>query len=421
MVVRIHHCLTDGVSGVGILNVLLDASPVPARSRKRLRVRPPAEPANASVLGGILNSCFTVSRRALLGSSELLAMGRELLAAIAKTESAPAPIQPQAKGNPNLPPPSAEAVLQRVPEIAQAAERLPFNVVCHGPQRLAWTQIPLDEIKAVKQTCGATVNDVILTVVTLAVRRYVERHGVPLQGRLLRLVIPVNVRGEGDVSELGNRITFLPLALPLDVGDPRALLAVVRERMLFSRGVHLPELVGIFGTFLGIIPTALQAVIGPLISQLPISLCNMICTNVPGPQQLLYLCGHKLLSLYPYVPIGGEMGMNCAVMTYNGTAFFGFSGDAHAIPDLERLEKFVNDGFKKLRQAAGVPAARTRRSPPAPRPKRSPARVPSPPSKPPASRAASQVGPASAAPEPPAKPKAEPEREPNALSTAAGA
>ena len=62
--------------------------------------------------------------------------------------------------------------------------------------------------------------------------------------------------------------------------------------------------------------------------------------------------GHKMLSWYPWVPIGGLMGINCAILTYNGTAFFGFTGDVHAAPDLLRLESFLRLSFAELRRAA---------------------------------------------------------------------
>ena len=80
----------------------------------------------------------------------------------------------------------------------------------------------------------------------------------------------------------------------------------------------------------------------------------MVCTNVPGPQYPLYLLGHKILHCYPYVPVGGEMALNCAILTYNGTAYFGFSGDVHAAPDLRRLETLLKLSFTELREAAGV-------------------------------------------------------------------
>jgi hypothetical protein len=79
---------------------------------------------------------------------------------------------------------------------------------------------------------------------------------------------------------------------------------------------------------------------------------------VRGPATPLYLLGHQMLACYPYVPIGGEMGMNCAVLTYNGTAFFGFTGDAHAIPDLEQFEKFLNASFAELRKRLAGAAPR---------------------------------------------------------------
>jgi hypothetical protein len=98
----------------------------------------------------------------------------------------------------------------------------------------------------------------------------------------------------------------------------------------------------------------MQGMTGPLISQLPITPFNMVCTNVPGPQFPLYLLGHKMLQCYPYVPVGGEMAVNCAILSYNGTVYFGFSGDAHIAPDLKQMEKLLLASFIELRDAAGI-------------------------------------------------------------------
>ena len=92
----------------------------------------------------------------------------------------------------------------------------------------------------------------------------------------------------------------------------------------------------------------------PQISRLPITPFNMVCTNVPGPQFPLYLFGHKMLQWYPYVPIGGELALNCAILSYNGMVYFGFSGDVHISPDLNRLEKFLKLSFSELRDAVGL-------------------------------------------------------------------
>jgi hypothetical protein len=247
-------------------------------------------------------------------------------------------------------------------ELAQPTERLPYNVLCHGPQKFDWAELPMTEIVAVKQACGTTVNEVVLTVLSMALRRYAEMHELNTKGRKLRLVIPVNVRPHGEATVTGNQITFLPVDIPWGVRDPRAFLTLVQERVKFSRTAHGAELVGLLGILLGALPTSLQTLAGSMLSQLPISVCNSICTNVHGPRTPLYLLGHKMLSTYPYVPIGGEMGMNCAVMSYDGTLFVGFTGDAKAIPDLARLAVFFRESFKELREAAGIRIAKKKRA-----------------------------------------------------------
>ncbi len=355
IITRMHHCLADGLAGVGLLNVLMDrnpeAHPLP---RRKLRFRiPRKETSAASLLDELISSSSSVAQRVITAQTEFLGVLQQVLGA-QQQEGGPHG-EPQANGAGNL---SVEDFARFMPEVTGTTQRLPFNVICRGPQNFRWAEVPLDEIKAIKQAAGATVNDVVLTVVASAIQRYVERQKVNVEGRLLRIGIPVNVRGSGSVSELGNRITFLPLTVPLDIRSPRKLMTAIRERVAFLKGTHVAELVGMAGTMLGTIPTAAQVVVGPIISQLPLGLCNLIVTNVPGPQFPLYLFGHKLLRFYPYVPIGGDIGINCAVLTYNGTAYFGFTGDAHAAPDLWRLEKFLTASFVELRKSLRIRSPR---------------------------------------------------------------
>jgi diacylglycerol O-acyltransferase len=372
IVFRVHHCLVDGVAGVAMMSVIMDASPVPPPPpQKRDFVAPPARDSFAVLLNQLITASFSSVQRLLTAQSEVLTLTKQVVDALGKPQGggeAPLPSSDGAQIK------SVADLLDMVPELTAPAERLPFNVVCRGPQQFSWTEIPMAEIKAIRHACEVTVNDVVLTIVTAAVRRYAELHGVPLNGRLLRIVVPVNVRGNGDTNELGNRITFLPVAVPLDVRDPRKLIAAVHQRMEFLKNARIGELVGSAGSLLGTIPPALQAVLGPIASQLPLTLCNLICTNVPGPQVPLYLLGHKLLQWYPYVPIGGEMGINCAVLSYEGLAYFGFTGDAYAAPDSARMEGFLEKSFAELRKAARVT---TRVQKPAPK-KTQAAAVPAP-------------------------------------------
>jgi diacylglycerol O-acyltransferase / wax synthase len=341
MVIRLHHCMADGISGVGIMHVLLDTSATPEKiaAIPERREAPSTTDSIALLLNQTLKTYQSFVQGAVTAQAEVVNIARGLLAGATNGHT--------------------DDIIHLVPELATPSQRLPFNVICRGPQRIAWGEIPMADIKAIRQNCGGTVNDVILTVVTATIRRYAALHGVKLGGRQLRIIVPVNVRGNGDVTELGNRITFLPINLPLDVRDPRMLLARVGERMAFLRGIGVTEVVGFMGSLISKIPLPAQAFLAPLITQLPLSLCNMICTNVPGPQQPLYLLGHELLRCYPYVPIGGEMGVNVAILSYNGTAYVGFGGDVHAVPDIDCFEEMLRESFGELRKLTTVNLPKT--------------------------------------------------------------
>jgi len=191
----------------------------------------------------------------------------------------------------------------------------------------------------------------VLSLVTATIQRYLELHGDSTQGRLLRIMVPVNLRGSTGANELGNRISLVPVTLPLDIRQPRKLLAAVHERTEFLKRAHTAELVSLAGGLIGVLPLSAQAVAGQVLNRLSFTPFNMVCTNVPGPQLPLYLLGHKMSECYPYVPVGGEMTLNCAILTYNGTAYFGFSGDQYAVRDLRRLESLLKRNFEQLCQS----------------------------------------------------------------------
>jgi diacylglycerol O-acyltransferase / wax synthase len=336
LIIRMHHCLADGIAGVGIINVLLDASPeAPRLPNKKLKFRVPSpQDPLTSLTAGVLDSYSDFVKRMLSAMTDLLTMAE------------------RAGGNGGSLVTSEFATL--FPEITAFTERLRFNIIYRGPQKFACTEIPLPAVKAIRHKTGTSINDVILALVTATIRRYCELHGDRVKGKLLRIMVPVNLRGNGSAVELGNRISLVPVTIPLDIRQPRKLLAAVHKRTEFLKGVHAAELVSLAGGLIGMFPTSMQGMTGPLISQLPITPFNMVCTNVPGPQFPLYLLGHKMLQCYPYVPVGGEMAVNCAILSYDGMVYFGFSGDAHAAPDLKQMEKLLHASFTELRDAAGV-------------------------------------------------------------------
>ena len=331
------------------MNVLLDASSVaPRLPRKKLRLPPPPrrDPLT-SLMSGVVDSYSDVVKRILSALEDMVSIAERVTA----------------NGGGDLP---ADQFSRLLPEITAFTERLRFNVPYRGPQKFTWGELPLADIKTIRHSCDASVNDVILALMTATIRRYSELHGDRVKGKLLRMMVPVNLRGNESPTELGNRISLVPVTIPLDIRNPRKLLAAAHERTNFLKRVHAAELVSLAGGLIGFFPTSVQALAGPLVSQLPITPFNLVCTNVPGPQFPLYLLGHEMLRCYPYVPIGGEMAVNCAILSYNGTVYFGFSGDVHAAPDLGRLETFLEQSFAELREAAssGTPRKKRKRASP---------------------------------------------------------
>jgi diacylglycerol O-acyltransferase / wax synthase len=337
LIARMHHCLADGIAGVGIMSVLMDPSPAtPAlpKRKRRLRIPSPLDPVS-SLVESVTSSYSSFMDRVLSAWANMLNITERTIA--------------------NGVNPPSEDISRYMPEVTSPTERLFFNAIYRGPQRFACTETSLDEIKAIRKTCGASVNDVLLALVTATIRRYSELHGERVKGRLFRVMVPVNLRGnDTSPSQLGNCISLVPVTIPLDIRNPKKLLTAVHRRTEFLKRTHAAEFVSLASGLIAVLPNPLQAFVGPQISRLPITPFNMVCTSVPGPQFPLYLLGHKMLQWYPYVPIGGELALNCAILSYNGMVYFGFSGDVHISPDLNRLEKLLQLSFSELRDAVGL-------------------------------------------------------------------
>ena len=95
-------------------------------------------------------------------------------------------------------------------------------------------------------------------------------------------------------------------------------------------------------------------------------LLNLICTNVPGSPTPRYRVGKRMLSSYPHVSTGYELGVGVAVQSYNGKMCFGLAADAVAAADVKSLRDFIGASWEELCRAAGLrpaarPAARRRR------------------------------------------------------------
>jgi WS/DGAT/MGAT family acyltransferase len=251
-----------------------------------------------------------------------------------------------------------EQVVDRMPELLSPLEHLPFNRPCSGERRVYWTEFPFAEARAIRNACGCTVNDVVLTVVAGAVARYTKLHGQTVKNRFFRPLVPVNVPQPGDnIGAFGNLISLLPVTLPLGIRDPIARMHHIHDLTLAMKGARMPELLRVGLAWLGLLPPPVQAFLAGNLGWLntPIPLFHMVCTNVPGPQLPLYTCGKRMVACYPHVPTGMDVGISVAIESYDQKLYFALTTDALAAPDGDRMREFLEVSFKELREAAGVP------------------------------------------------------------------
>jgi diacylglycerol O-acyltransferase len=337
LILRVHHSMVDGISGISLVNALFDTTREP-RGVDAKPFSPPPLPDSKQLLVEGLAGMWAESAERLIGAQvTLLKMAHAFLGDSSRT--------------------SMRALLATIPDLLRPTERLPFNGPCSGVRGYCWTSSPFAEARAIRSVLGGTINDVILSVVAGAVARYVMAHREPVRNRFVRLMIPVNLRTEDPNGRVGNEISMLPLSLPLDIDDPAERLRVVAKRSAAMKAAHIADVVQLIGIGLGWTPPTLQHFLAelPFMPQRePALIVNMVCTNVPGPMVPLYSNGHELLTYYPYVPCGSDVGISVAISSYNQKLYYGVTSDAQAAPDADLFRDFLVEAYEELREAAGI-------------------------------------------------------------------
>jgi diacylglycerol O-acyltransferase len=224
-----------------------------------------------------------------------------------------------------------------------AAPSSVLNTELSSPLRhLVRTQHPLEDLKAVKRAYGTTVNDVMLAAVAGAVRAYLIREGErPIA---LKAMVPVNVRGSGDV--LGNHISFVFADLPCDEPDPLIRLRRVHETMSQRKRDGEPE-----GADLALKAAALTLpAIQHSFSRFMASprTFNLVVSNIPGPAEPLYMLGCPLRATYPVVPLADRHALSVGMTTVRDLACFDIYADRETLPHADGLARDIDEAIAEL-------------------------------------------------------------------------
>ena len=216
-------------------------------------------------------------------------------------------------------------------------------------KRAVWSApFPLEDVKRVGRAFGGTVNDVLLSTMAGALRRYVHSRGEGIDGVNIRGVVPVNLRPIELDEDLGNQFGLVFLTLPIGVGDP--LSRLYRLKSYMDELKSSAEAVAAFGILgvLGAVPLCLQDV--------GISIFDTkgtaVMTNVPGPRQQLYLAGAPIKMLMAWVPQSGRIGLGVSIISYDGQVFLGVATDEGLVPDPERILDYFSEEFEEIKSLA---------------------------------------------------------------------
>jgi diacylglycerol O-acyltransferase len=330
MIAKVHHCMVDGISGVDLMKILFDITPdsvAPPKPEPVTEEKPKKDMAQMffdSVLGAMQET-----------SARLMEMQGGLMYVVSNLTN-PQTLEAL---------PSLGEVL---PAVTTPPPMLPFNGPCSGERRLAWSEFSFAEARIIRNVLGGTVNDVVLTLLSEAVSRYVRFHGQTTKDKIVRFMVPVSLRQKEQRGALGNIISILPVEIPLETEDLQARFKFVHEKTNLMKTARLAEGLLTLGSLYTMMPAPLQSLIGAL-AELPFPPFNMVATNVPGPQVPIYLAGRKMLVQYPYVPIGYGLGLGCAILSYNQTLHFGLSSDAQAMADVEKFKEILDEVFEDLK------------------------------------------------------------------------
>src|SRR5438477_9637416 len=217
----------------------------------------------------------------------------------------------------------------------QAAPPSPFNVRIGPHRRFTWVQGDLAEFKAIKNSLGGSVNDVVLAVVAGALGRYLRRNGHPTGDLVLKAMVPVSVRADVDRGALGNRVAAMWAPLPVGMTDPVQRLLKIRRQMDGIKDSGQAVGAQVLTQLSGFAPPTIMAQAARL--QARQRLFNLVVTNVPGPQFPLYVLGRELEALYPMVPLARNTALGIAILSYDGQLNFGLTADYDALADVDRL------------------------------------------------------------------------------------
>lgn len=196
----------------------------------------------------------------------------------------------------------------------------------------------------------------MLTLVAGGLRELLQSRGENVEGRGVRVLVPVSVREPGERGVYNNRVSAMVPTLPVSTEDPVARLQSVRTQMDKLKQSGQAVAGEVLTSLSGFAPPLLLALGGRLAARSPNLGVQTGVTNVPGPQRPLQTLGRRLLESFPFVPLIGNVRISIAIFSYNGGLYFGVTGDYDSSGDVDVLTAGVERGLAELLRMSQPPA-----------------------------------------------------------------
>jgi diacylglycerol O-acyltransferase / wax synthase len=339
----------DG-GGIDIAEVLFDESPEPRRTVGAMWM-PEREPSGVRLVSDALFGA--VRRPAALVDTVRLSM-REARSTTSWLTSTTAGL--------------AGSVAGAARRTARTPRHSPLRATLGQHRRIALARAELEDFRRVRALRGGTVHDVILAVVTGALRGWLQTRGATLgPATTVRALVPVGVN-TAPAAENGwtrsSRVAALLVDLPVGEPDPVRRLARVQYAMAAHAAagpVGADALVGLSG----FAPPTLTSLSARAAHNLTRRMYDISITNVPGPQQPLYAAGAQLAEVFPVMPLNEGHAVAIGLTSYNGNVYFGVNADRDAVPDADAIAELIDAALAELiaatRPADIEPGGRRRR------------------------------------------------------------
>lgn len=341
LLTKMHHAAIDGVAGIELAAVVLDASPEPTpREAGPALVPEPPPPASlmlARGVRGLVRFPARAVRGTIRGARQLPALGDLARMALPGTAR------------------RREADGGMVAGPSLQAPPTPFNAPVTAHRRVAWTVLDLERIKAVKRARDTTVNDVIMAITAGAVRRHLVETGA-LPDRPLQAMVPISVRAGGE--QRGNRVTTMIGLVPTHLADPLRRLAWVADQMRTAKehdAVPADVLADVSAVAAPVVAARAARVVTRLRWANRVRLpFNLVISNIPGPPVPLYVAGARVKHMIPVSAIHDGLGFNVTIISHEADVDVGLVADREMIDDLWHVADLFAAAAEELYEAAEV-------------------------------------------------------------------